>query len=119
LTEKYLDDKVYETDKGEIIMDTKCKHGVDFAEYTQCKECDYEEISELKEELEACEKANDELHEMIMQIRTHFNAWDTPTAPNDQDIVDCIIRNAEKDKLKYLELLQKIRKDIVEGVYGN
>jgi hypothetical protein len=98
-------------------METICKHGVDFAEYYSCKQCDSEEIAKLKEEVEYYSDCAKTCHDMLMQLRQHFGAWDTPTAPSDQDIVDCIIRNAEKKTNKYLQLLRRIRKDIVEGVY--
>ena len=42
---------------------SECKHGVDFAEYTHCPECDYEEIKELEAEVERLKKENEDWYE--------------------------------------------------------
>ena len=38
---------------------SKCEHGRDFAEYTYCSLCDYDEIRELREELDALKEDYD------------------------------------------------------------
>jgi hypothetical protein len=47
---------------------SRCKHGVDFAEYTYCPECDSEEIKELKEEFAQLE----EDYELQCQFRDAY-----------------------------------------------
>ena len=49
---------------------SKCEHGVDFAEYTYCTECDYSEIKELRLEVEQLEKERDKYREALLFIST-------------------------------------------------
>lgn len=73
------------------------------------------ERDRLTKEVTAFKGSNKEMHEMIMQVRTRFNAWDTPFSPVGQDIVNCIIRHADKElttsrinfKEQVLEIINK------------
>ena len=65
-------------------------------------------IDQLQQRANLAEAANKGLDEMIMQIRRFYQAWDTPTAPTDKDIVDCIIRNAALAPKKKIKALREI-----------
>ena len=62
--------------------------------------------------------ANQSMHDMILEIRKHFNAWDTPKAPTEKDIVDCIISSHNKQLAErdgaitcYNEVLGELREE--------
>lgn len=57
-----------------------------------CDSCYYEMFREIQD----LKKANQNMHNMIMDIRKYVGAWDTPTAPTDKDIVECIKRNIDE-----------------------
>ena len=68
-----------------------CKHG--YPDQNCCPRC---EIDRLTTQLAEAKTANQSMHGMILEIRKHFNAWDTPNAPAEKDIVDCIISSHNK-----------------------
>lgn len=69
----------------------------------------------LELQLAEAREANKSMHNMIMQIREHFNAWDTPTAPTDKDIVDCVIKNSDKQLAEARAEIQRWYDDACEA----
>lgn len=76
-----------------------------------------EENRSLERQLAEAVDANKSMHNMIMQIREHFNAWDTPTAPTDKDIVSCVIRNSNKQLAEAREEVARECLEIVDNNY--
>lgn len=97
--EKYvveLEERVKEIEKHLGTCDCCCTK-----QFFTCEKdgvCWKDMVEEGKKELTEYKESNQNMHKMIIQLRARFNAWDTPYDPTDQDIVDCIIRNAEATK---------------------
>ena len=81
----------------------------------KCQDLDAQ-LYGCKKMIEDYRAANERMHNMILQIRTHTNAFDTPHAPTDQQIVDCILSKFTPNYGKSMmqELLDGIDRKILQ-----